>query len=196
MEFRKSACDNFRNCHTSLHSIRIDCFCSSGSLYSVTSVLCVALSNAPSCTRILLNILPLILRFQSLFVIILLTDALYKKGQSRLFFLRRLRSLDICRKMLQMFYQSVVASVLFYAAVCWGGSIKHKDARRLDKLVKRAGTVIGVMLDSLEDVVERCIEKKVEVILNNTDHPLHDIFMDQRNNGGGRLLSLRCRTER
>ena len=66
--------------------------------------------------------------------------------------------------MLQMFYQSVVASVLFYAAVCWGGSIKHKDARRLDKLVKRAGTVIGVRLDSLEDVVERCIEKKIEAV--------------------------------
>ncbi len=31
-------------------------------------------------------------------------------------------SLDICSKMLQMIYQSVVASVLFYAAVCWGGS--------------------------------------------------------------------------
>ena len=51
------------------------------------------------------------------------TDALYKKGQSRLFFLRKLRSLNICIKMLQMLYQSVVASALFSAAVCWGGSL-------------------------------------------------------------------------
>lgn len=35
--------------------------------------------------------------------------------------------------MLQMIYQSVVASV-FYAAV-WGGSIRHKDARQLGKLL-------------------------------------------------------------
>ena len=50
------------------------------------------------------------------------TDAVYRKGQSRLFFLRRLRSFDICGEMLHMFYQSVVASTIFYAAVCWGGS--------------------------------------------------------------------------
>ena len=31
------------------------------------------------------------------------------------------------------------SSVLLYAAVCWGGSIRPIDARRLDKLVKRAG---------------------------------------------------------
>ncbi|KAI4895591.1 hypothetical protein NFI96_000901 [Prochilodus magdalenae] len=36
-----------------------------------------------------------------------------------------------------MFYQSVVASVLFYAVVCWGGSISKRDAGRLDRLYKR-----------------------------------------------------------
>ncbi len=124
------------------------------------------------------------------------TDALYRKKQSRLFFLRRLRSLDISREMLQMFYQSVMASALFYAAVCCGGSVKHKDARRLDKLAERAGSVIGSRLDSLEAVVERRTQKKVEVILNYTDPPLHNIFMDQRNSNSGQLISLRCRTER
>ena len=124
------------------------------------------------------------------------TDALYKKGQSRLFFLRKLRSLNICNKMLQMFYQSVVASVLFYAAVCWGGSLGKKQAKRLDKLVKKAGSVIGVKMDSLEEVVERYTMRMVEAILNNMDHPLHNTLMDQRSSGGGRLLSLRCRTER
>ena len=49
--------------------------------------------------------------------------ALYKKGQSRLFFLRKLRSFDVCKEMLLMFYQSVMASMLFYAAVCWGGNM-------------------------------------------------------------------------
>src|SRR4029434_237772 len=55
-------------------------------------------------------------------------DAIYKKGLSRLYFLRRLRSFNVCNKLLRMFYQSVVASVLFYAVVCWGGSIKKRDA--------------------------------------------------------------------
>lgn len=48
-----------------------------------------------------------------------------------------------------MFYQSMVAIVLFYAAVYWGGSMSNKDARRLDKLVRKAGFVIGARLEML-----------------------------------------------
>ncbi|KAJ8273972.1 hypothetical protein COCON_G00085970 [Conger conger] len=60
------------------------------------------------------------------------TEALYRKGQSRLYFLRRLRSFNVCSKLLWMFYQSVITSVLSYAVVCWGGSIKKRDAGRLE----------------------------------------------------------------
>lgn len=42
-----------------------------------------------------------------------------------------------------MFYQSAVASVLFYDAVCWGG-IRNTDAGRL---VRKVGFVIGKMLE-------------------------------------------------
>ncbi|KAI3368599.1 hypothetical protein L3Q82_025602 [Scortum barcoo] len=58
------------------------------------------------------------------------TDALCRKGQSRLYFLflRRLASFNICKKLLQIYHQSVVASALLYAVVCWGGgSLKKKD---------------------------------------------------------------------
>ncbi|KAK3570529.1 hypothetical protein QTP86_022076, partial [Hemibagrus guttatus] len=48
------------------------------------------------------------------------TDALYKKGQSRLYFRNKLRSLNVCRTMLQVFCHLVVASIIFYAVVCWG----------------------------------------------------------------------------
>ncbi|KAI4905092.1 hypothetical protein NFI96_030885, partial [Prochilodus magdalenae] len=34
---------------------------------------------------------------------------------------------------------SCLSSCLFYAVVCWGGSIKKRDEMRLDKLVRRAG---------------------------------------------------------
>ena len=60
---------------------------------------------------------------------------------------------------------SIHVHIVYYMSHLWGGHRgKHRDAKRLDKLLKRAGTVIGVRLDSLEDVVERCIVKKVAVI--------------------------------
>lgn len=54
------------------------------------------------------------------------TYHLYRKGRSRLYFLRKLRSFNICKKLLWMFYQSVVASVLFYTVVCWGGAADQR----------------------------------------------------------------------
>lgn len=77
------------------------------------------------------------------------TDTLYRRGQCQLFFFRRLRYFDVCSEILPMFYQPVVASVLFYAIVCWAGNMLNKNTRWLDKLVKKAGSVPGKRLDSL-----------------------------------------------
>ncbi|KAI4898474.1 hypothetical protein NFI96_008605, partial [Prochilodus magdalenae] len=124
------------------------------------------------------------------------TDILYRKGRSRLYFLRRLGSFNICRKLLQMFYQTVVSSCLFYAVVCWGGSIKKRDQMRLDKLVRRAGSVVGVELDSVVKVAERRTLHKLLCIMDDDGHPLHTIIMDRRSKFSGRLLSQSCSTDR
>ena len=123
-------------------------------------------------------------------------DAIYKKGQSRLYFLRRLRSFNVCNKLLRMFYQSVVASVLFYAVVCWGGSIKKRDAGRLDMLVRRAGAVVGTELDCLTTVAERKTLSRLLTILDNVHHPLHSTVNRQKSIFSGRLLSLSCSSDR
>lgn len=67
---------------------------------------------------------------------------------------------------------------------------------RLDESVKKAGSVIGVKVDCMGEVVERYTMRTVESILNNTDHPFYNTLTDPRSSGGGRLLSLRCRMER
>ena len=49
----------------------------------------------------------------------------------------------------------MVASALFFAAVCWGGSIRAGDTSRINKLIRKAGSVIGIKLDPFEAEVER-----------------------------------------
>ena len=89
------------------------------------------------------------------------TEEVYKKGQSRLFFLRRLRSFNICRTMLRMFYESVVASAIFFAVTCWSSGLKVADNNRLNKLIRRAGDVVGEELDTLMTVAERRMLSKL-----------------------------------
>lgn len=124
------------------------------------------------------------------------TDAIYKKGQSRLYFLRRLRSFNVCSKLLEMFYQSVVASVLFYAVVCWGGSTKRKDAGRLERLVKKAGSVVGAELECTTSVADKRTLTKLLTIMDNESHPLYSAIIGQRSLISWRLRSLPCRTDR
>ena len=91
-----------------------------------------------------------------------LMEAVYKKGQSRLFFLRRLRSFNICRMMLRMFYESVVASVIFFTVTCWGSGLKVADNNRLRKLIEWAGDVVGEELDTLMTMAERRMLSKLQ----------------------------------
>ena len=124
------------------------------------------------------------------------TEAFYKKGQSRLYLLRRLWSFNVCSKLLWMFYQSVVASVLFYTVVCWGGSINKRDTSRLDKLIRRAGSVVGMKLDPRVTVAERRTLDKLLDIIDNASHPLHTVISNQRSLFSGRLLLPKVRTNR
>ena len=122
-------------------------------------------------------------------------NALYKKGQSRLHFLRRLRAFDVSRDMLYIFYQSVVAGAVFFGVVCWGGSMTLRDRNRLDKLIGRCVSVMGRRVDSVGEVLERRMRTLMQGILSNTRHPLHQCLSAQKSNRSDSLLSLRCRTE-
>ena len=100
-------------------------------------------------------------------------QAIHSKGKSRLFLLRRLRSFGVCNRMLQMFYQSVMASVLFFGITCWGGNNRAGDTSNLNRLVKKAGSVVGSSLQGVEEVTRVRTAKKLDSILENSSHPLH-----------------------
>lgn len=80
---------------------------------------------------------------------------MFKKAQSRLFFLRKLRSVGISKTPLHVFYQGILANVLFYVVLCWGGRITVGDKNRINKMIMKAGSVIGLTTNSLELMVEK-----------------------------------------
>ena len=83
------------------------------------------------------------------------TEAVYRKGQSRLFFLRRRRSFNVCSDMLCVLYHTVTESALFFAVFCWGSRTTDNNCRCPDKLVKTVSSEKGRELDRLRTVVEQ-----------------------------------------
>jgi len=76
--------------------------------------------------------------------------------------------------MLEIFYQSVVA--VFFCAVCWGSSIRAK-------IIKKAGSALGLRFESFEIVMERRTLNKLLCIMDNNQHPLHHTVVELALNG-------------
>jgi len=80
-----------------------------------------------------------------------------------------------------MFYHLAVASITFYAVVCWGSRVKAADANRLNKLIRKAVSVLGVELESLAEGLERTMLSKLLSIMDNASHPLHATLESYQN---------------
>ncbi|TWW55971.1 hypothetical protein D4764_09G0010210 [Takifugu flavidus] len=109
---------------------------------------------------------------------------------------KRLRSFGVQGPLLRTFYDSVVGSALFYGIVCWSSSITDRDRKRMDRLVRRASSVLGSPLDSVEVVGNGRMMAKLSSMLNNTSHPLQDTLTALGSSFSERLLHPRCAKER
>lgn len=76
-----------------------------------------------------------------------------------------------------MFYESVVATSIFYVVVCWGRSLRLAVTHRLNKLIQNASSVLGVELDSVHVVAERRMLQELLSIMDNVSHPRHGVLV-------------------
>lgn len=75
---------------------------------------------------------------------------------------------------MQFFTQLVVTSAIFFAAICWGSSI------RANKTLWIAGSTLGTSLEPLELVVEKRIMHKPLNIRGNSSDPLYKLQVAQQ----------------
>ncbi len=83
-----------------------------------------------------------------------------------------------------------------YGVVCWGSSITAAEGKKLNKLIKKAGSVLGCSLDPVEVVGDRRIMTKLSLILGNINHPLYGTVAALLSPLSSRLLHPNCKTER
>ena len=95
-----------------------------------------------------------------------------------------------------MFYSASILSILSFGIVCWGGEISGHDKSRLEKIVKKAGRIIGETQLSIEELYDRRLSDKLRHILSDTTHPLYNDFDNNRIDRSGRLRVPRTNTKR
>ena len=116
-----------------------------------------------------------------------------KKANQRLYFVRKLKKIGVNRKVLTMFYRSVVESILSFNIVSWYGNCASKDRKKLKKVIKSAKKLgcDGLLLDKL---YKAAVTNKCTKIMKDSSHPLHKYFKFLKS--GTRLDNLFARTSR
>ena len=110
-----------------------------------------------------------------------------KKGNQRLYFMKKLKSFSVCSKLLELFYWSTAESVVTFNSLCYLGSLKEQDKARLSKITQTATRLIGRPVPDLQAHFEAKAVKRLEAIHRDPIHPLAR---------SGRLISFRAKTSR
>ena len=121
-------------------------------------------------------------------------DAIHKKAHSRLYFVRQLSRLHVHNKILELFYTSIVQSVIAFSIVCWYGNSSVQSKSKLDRVIKSCRKVGVENAASLENIFRKSTIQRCKVIINDQLHPLHNLYAMLPS--CKRLSSIKCRTTR
>ena len=117
-----------------------------------------------------------------------------KKAQKRLYFLRKLKEFKVDTKLLELFYKSVVESVAISCIIVWFKALTVNDIKSLKRIKRQAERIIGIKLESFDEIYCNRVIKKVKCILEDESHPLSHLY--QVLPSGKRFKSISCKTKR
>ena len=112
-----------------------------------------------------------------------------------MYFLRKLRSLNISNNILKLFYTATIQSVISFGIVCWGGNMCEQDKIKINSLIRKARKICNADdLPLVDEIFKIACIKKGESILQDPEHPLNKEYL--RSSRSNRLLFKRTKTER
>ena len=103
-----------------------------------------------------------------------------KKANKRFYHVRCLRKLNVNSKIIALFYNSVVSSVLLYAVACWYNNTTEEDKKEINKLHKKVKKMMDTQFHDIVDNPANIHQKQclslTKRIMSDATHPLHYLF--------------------
>ena len=121
-------------------------------------------------------------------------EAVYRKANSRLYFFRKLSKLKVDHKIMELFYTSIVQSVISFAIVCWYGNCNCSAKHKLERVIKTCSKLGVLNAVSLMDLFKKSTIQRCKIITEDAMHPLNSCY--QRLPSGRRLRSVKSKTTR
>ena len=100
---------------------------------------------------------------------------------------RKLNYFHVDKRILALFYESVIASVWRYCLSCWGGNVSQGGRDKINRIVNQAGRMISEPRQNLEDAYADLLITKLTNVMDDASHPLHDRLAGQLISRSGRM---------
>ena len=85
---------------------------------------------------------------------------IYKKCHYRIYCLQRLRNIGINSKILALYYQSCVETLVTSCLICWYGSVNLRSKKLLNNIVKACSKTVGIEHKSLHNIFNNSVKKR------------------------------------
>ena len=121
-------------------------------------------------------------------------EAITRKANQRLYFLRKLKSFRVDKKIMNIFYTSSIQSLISFGIICYGGNLNMSHIKKLNRIIKNASQIMNSHNRSFFELYNDATSKKANTILEDTNHPLHSEYI--KSTRSHRLLSKKARTDR
>ena len=97
-------------------------------------------------------------------------------------------------KILELFYTSILQSVICFSVICWYGNCTTASKTKLTQIILTCQKLGLTNVSSLENLYCKSALQRCELITTDKTHPLHNMY--QMLPSGRRMRSVRCRTKR
>ena len=103
-------------------------------------------------------------------------ENVYNKCQSRLHFLRKLRSFNVDYSVMSLFYKSCIQSVLIFCIQCWYGALSLQNKCKLKKIITLASKISGCQFETIDELYKKQVTSLSCRILDDPSHFLYNCY--------------------
>ena len=116
-----------------------------------------------------------------------------KKAYKRMYHVRRLKKQRVNSKIICLFYNSIVSSVLVYGLSCWFEACTEQQKKKVSKFQRQRCKItdeeVHASVETPSNVYKQKCISLITKIVNDKDHYLHNL-------AHGHLRAMKCPTER
>ena len=117
------------------------------------------------------------------------------KVNQRVFFMYNVAKFNVDTKILSLFYESCILSVISFCITAWGGNVRAKQKSMLNTSIKRCNKLLKINdFTDIDQALFCASQRKFLSIIKDPSHPLYSqIKFSTRSN---RLIHIKTKTKR